>query len=81
MVKKLSGINAVYLNSEALKMINYDETLKILEATFNSERTYQYMNVPENTWIEFLVVINSGDSAGEFINRWVKPFYNCIEID
>lgn len=80
MAKKLSPVNAVYLNSEALKMINYDESKNILEATFSNERTYHYLNVPENTWIEFLAVINSGESAGEFINRLVKPFYSCIEV-
>lgn len=81
MAKKLSPVNAIYLNSEALKRINYDESQNILEATFTNERTYRYMNVPENVWIEFLTVISSGDSAGEFINLRIKPFYNCIEVD
>ena len=80
MAKKLSHINAIYLNSDALKRINYDESQNILEATFSNDRIYQYMNVPENIWIEFLVVINSGDSAGEFINLRIKPFYSCIEV-
>lgn len=80
MAKKLSPVNAVYLNSEALKKINYNESRNILEATFSNERTYQYMNVPGNIWIEFLAVINSGDSAGEFINTRIKPFYSCIEV-
>lgn len=81
MAKKLSHINAIYLNSQALKNVNYDEGRNILEATFTNERIYQYMNVPEDIWIEFLTVINSGDSAGEFINLRIKPFYSCIEVD
>ena len=68
MPNKLCHINAIFLNSAALKNINYDEGRNILEATFSNERIYQYMNVPENIWIEFLTVVNSGDSAGEFIN-------------
>ncbi|MEP6466878.1 MAG: hypothetical protein ABJB05_11270 [Parafilimonas sp.] len=40
-MKKLSHKNTVYLNSEALKMINYNEAKHILEATFYNDRIYQ----------------------------------------
>ncbi len=80
MAKKLSHKNAVYLNSEALKMINYDGGKKILEAMFNNNRWYQYFDVPIQVWMEFLAVIRSGDSAGAFINHQIKPFYKCVEI-
>ena len=80
MVKKLSHKNVVYLNSEALKMINYDESKNILEATFNNDRVYQYLNVPLAVWMDFLAVIRSGNSAGAFINQAIKPLYRCIEI-
>jgi len=79
-MKKLSHKNVLYLDSEALKMINYDEALKILEVTFNNNRTYQYKNVPENIWEDFLDVIRSNQSAGAFINQQIKPFYKWIEI-
>jgi len=79
-MKKLSHKNAVYLNSEALKMINYDEGKRALEATFNNDRTYQYKNVDKDVWMEFLAVIRSGNSAGAFINQQIKPFYKCVEI-
>ena len=80
-MKKLSPENAVYLNSEALKMINYDEAKQILEATFNNSRTYQYKNVPRKVWKDFLKIIHADESAGAFINQKIKPFYNCTEID
>lgn len=79
-MKKLSHKTAIYLKSEALKMINYSDEKQILEATFNNDRTYQYLHVPVNIWLEFLNTIKAGDSAGAFINQHIKPFYECVEI-
>jgi len=80
MMKRLSHKNAVYLTSDALKMINYDADKRVLEATFNNDRTYQYKNVTKKVWKDFLAVIRSGNSAGAFINQHIKPFYDCVEI-
>ncbi len=79
-MNKLLHTNAIYLDSEALKMINYDEEKHILEATFNNSRTYQYLQVSKNVWTDFLNAIYSGASAGAFINKEIKPFYKCVEI-
>ncbi|HEX5151840.1 MAG TPA: KTSC domain-containing protein [Parafilimonas sp.] len=79
-MKKLRHTNAIYLDSTALKMINYDEDALILEATFANDEIYWYLNVPVNIWTDFLNVIYSGASAGAFINKEIKPFYECIKI-
>jgi len=79
-MKKLHHTNAIYLESDALKMINYDKDEHILEATFTNDETYRYINVPSNIWADFLNVIYSGASAGAFINKQIKPFYKCIKI-
>lgn len=79
-MKRLSHKTAIYLHSEALKMINYSGEKHILEATFNNNRTYQYLHVPKNKWTAFLEVIQSGKSAGAFINQQIKPFYDWVEI-
>ena len=79
-MKKLHHTNAIYLDSRALKMINYDEDEHILEATYTNDETYWYLNVPFNIWADFLNVIYSGASAGEFINKEIKPFYECIKV-
>ena len=79
-MKKFSHSNAIYLDSQALKMINYDEDKHIMEATFNNNRTYQYMQVSNNIWTDFLAAIYSGASAGAFINKEIKPFYKSVEI-
>lgn len=79
-MKKLSHTNAIYLDSEALKMINYDEDNHILEATFNNGITYQYFKISKNIWKDFLNATYSGASAGAFINKEIKPFYKCVKI-
>ena len=79
-MKKVSHANAVYLNSEALKMINYDKDRNVLEAMFTNGSIYQYLDVPESIWEDFLTVIHSGKSAGTFINTAIKPFFKYTEI-
>lgn len=79
-MKKLLHSNAIYLDSAALKMINYDEDKHIMEATFNNNRTYQYLQISNYLWMDFLAAIYSGASAGAFINKKIKPFYKCVEV-
>jgi hypothetical protein len=79
-MNRLSHKNAVYLQSEALKMVNYDAAKQVLEATFNGDRIYQYENVSEKVWENFLDIIQKGESAGAFINQHIKPFYKCDEV-
>ncbi len=79
-MKKNLQKKAVRLNSSALKALDYNEDKNMLTATFNNNRTYHYINVPEKLWKEFLSVIDSGKSAGAFINKHIKPFYKSIEI-
>ena len=78
--KKKSSKNAIYPDSEALKMINYDAKKCILEATFKNDRSYQYFDVSKKVWNNFLHVIRTGNSAGAFINQHIKPFYECVEL-
>ena len=80
MKKKLPHKNAIYLDSEALKMVNYSEDDCILEARFDDDRTYWYKSVPKKIWQEFLTVIHAGLSVCAFLNKKIKPFYDCIEV-
>jgi hypothetical protein len=72
--------NALGLNSSALKALRYNESKHVLTATFNNDRTYCYLDVPQKLWKDFLAVIYSGESAGAFMNKHIKPFYKGIEI-
>ncbi len=79
-MKSLSHKNTIHLTSEALKAVNYSKEKQILEATFNNDRTYQYLRVPKKIWKDFLTIIKSGESAGTYINQKIKPFFDCVEI-
>jgi hypothetical protein len=79
-MKMLPNKNALYLDSEALTKINYDEDKHLLEATFNNNRTYRYLKVSKAVWKDFLATIYAGASAGAFINKQIKPYYKCIEV-
>ena len=80
MKKKLPPKNAIYLDTEALRMVNYSEDDVILEAKFDDDHTYWYKSVPRRIWQEFLTVIHADLSAAAFLNKKIKPFYDCIEI-
>jgi len=74
--------NTFYLTSEALEMVSYDETRHELKAKYtNNESTYLYEKVPLQKWRAFAKTIKEGKSAGEFINRKIKPFYSYKKIE
>ena len=80
MSKKLPHKNAIYLDAEALKMVNYSEDDCILEAKFDDNHTYWYKSVPKKIWQEFLTVIHADLSVAAFLNKKIKPFYDCIQV-
>ena len=80
MKKHLSHKNAIYIGSEALKMVNYSKDKHILEAQFINNRKYWYKAVPATIWQEFVTVIKAGLSVGAYFNKKIKPYYECKEI-
>jgi hypothetical protein len=80
MKKHLSHKNAIYLDSEAIEMVNYSENKHILEAKFTNHKKYWYKNVPATIWQEFVTVIKAGLSAGAYFNRKIKPVYEFEEV-
>ena len=77
MKRKISHKNAIYVDSEALKMVNYSQDNHVLEAEFTNDRKYRYKSVPEAIWQEFVTVIKAGLSVGAYFNKKIKPFYEC----
>ena len=74
--------NTFYLKSEALEMVSYDEAKHELKAKYtNNDNLYLYEKVPLQTWRAFSRIIKKGRSAGEFINRKIKPFYPYKKIE
>jgi hypothetical protein len=80
MKKHLPHKTAIYVDSDALKMVNYSENKRILEAQFINNRKYRYRAVPATIWQEFVTVIKAGLSVGAYFNKNIKPHYECEEI-
>ncbi len=61
-------INVVSSNVAA---VGYDEESQTLQVEFNNGSTYQYFDVPEDTYKGLL----SAESVGKFLNQKVKGSY------
>ena len=64
------------INSSNIKSIGYDIQLAILEVEFNSNDIYQYFNVPEYLYQQFL----NSSSHGQFLNDNIKYNYRYQKI-
>jgi len=60
-----------YLNSSAIRAVDYDPYTGTLDIQFASRRTYTYHGVPEYIYYGLI----SADSAGEFYNTHIKGRY------
>jgi hypothetical protein len=61
------------VDSTNVVAIGYDEEQSELYVEFLSGSTYVYSPVPVVTFTEFL----SADSKGSYLNREIKPNYDC----
>ena len=57
--------------STVIAQMEYDKTKKILRIIFVSGKIYEYLEVPENIFLE----MRSASSKGIFFNKQVKPYY------
>ncbi|MBX2986688.1 MAG: KTSC domain-containing protein [Bdellovibrionaceae bacterium] len=54
----------------------YSESQKILRVHLQSKDSYEYYNVSETTYAEFI----SADSHGTYLNRYIKPYHKFDAI-
>ncbi|WAS55389.1 DUF853 family protein [Burkholderia ambifaria] len=59
------------VDSSTVLAIGYEPTTSILEIEFKTGRVYQYYNVPQVVYDQFMV----SDSKGKFFNSYVKSAY------
>ena len=64
------------VNSSNIKSVGYDPTLKILEVEFDNSGIYQYLNVPENIYINLM----NASSHGVYLNQFIKDKYSYREV-
>jgi hypothetical protein len=60
-----------YVNSSAIRFIDYDPTTKILRITFTTGNTYDYFNVPQHIYDGLI----SASSKGGYYNDYIRDTY------
>ena len=64
------------IDSRAIAKVGYDSRRKLLRLLYRNGRLYDYFHVPpeiHGLW--------NADSAGEFVNRVIKPNYEYSEVE
>lgn len=64
-----------YVDSSNIESVGYDGDTRELHVSFVTGKLYIYAEVPEETYAELL----SADSKGSYLNREIKPNYECRE--
>ena len=67
----LQTINPVAMQSSSLTQVAYDPCRSILQVEFRDGTTYQYANVPVETYHDLL----QADSKGAYFNRCVRNIF------
>lgn len=81
-VKRLGSSNAIPTSASGTTvLINYSFELKILEVEFTEGRVYHYKEVPPDIWEQYKSWVEEGHSSGEFVNKYIKPFYDAVQLN
>lgn len=64
------------VTSSNIQSIGYDSQSAILEVEFTSGDIYQYFNVPEHLYQQFL----STSSHGQFLNDYIRYNYRYQKV-
>ena len=59
------------VNSSSIRSIGYDRSTDTLEVEFVNGSIYQYYDVPDNIYENFMVA----PSKGQFFNTYVRNYY------
>lgn len=65
------------VNSSAIKAIGYDPITKRMKIDFIDSGIYEYCNVPQKLFNNFL----SSSSKGKFFYEYISERYRCPEYD
>lgn len=65
------------VNSSNIRSIGYDPQMATLEVEFTSGDVYQYFNVPENLYRQFL----DTSSHGQFLNDHIRYNYRYQKVN
>ena len=65
------------MQSSDIKSVGFDKESRVLEVEFKSGAVYQYVNVPENIYQEFI----SSDSLGRYLNTEIRDNYKGYKVE
>lgn len=63
------------VDSSNVEAVGYDDATRELHVRFTTGRTYVYLDVDEFHFQELL----AADSKGSYLNREIKPRFECEE--
>jgi lysyl-tRNA synthetase class 2 len=66
-----------YVNSSAIKLINYNDAARELYVTFRETGKYAYRGVPRSTYEAF----RSAPSKGQFFSHFIRDRYPFVRCD
>ena len=69
-------MNRIPVNSSNIRSIGYDQQSGVLEVEFSSADVYQYFNVPEYLYQQFL----NASSHGQFLNEHIRYNYRYQKV-
>ena len=69
-------MNRTPVTSSNVVSVGYDQNTLTLEVEFHSGSVYQYFDVPETVYQEFL----AADSHGRYLNRNIRNSYRYAQI-
>ncbi len=64
------------VESSVIVSVGYEDSSETLEVEFKNGGVYQYYNVPEPIYQDFM----GSDSKGTFLNVYIKPAYPCSRV-
>lgn len=64
------------VDSSTVLSVGYEPASETLEVEFKSGGIYQYYNVPEPIYLNFM----ASDSKGKFVHVYIKPTYPCSRV-
>ena len=62
--------------SSTILSVGYEVASETLEVEFKSGGLYQYYNVPESVFHDFM----ASDSKGKFLNVYIRNSYPCSRV-
>lgn len=72
----LQTIKPVAMQSSSLAQVEYDSRRSILQVAFRDGSTYQYANVPAETYRNLL----QADSKGAYFNRHIRNIFCHVAL-